>query len=575
MFKVGRGKKEITYFKKGLGMLGFGMAHHRMMDIKTPLFARALTITNSEQGKKWCLVNCELAFITFSLQQEVLTLLSEQYPQWGYTEENLLLTAQHTHSGPAGFSYYHFYNITSDGFHPDVLDFLSRGIVGAIEAAENNTIEADLYFGKEEFGQEDEVAFNRSPLAYNQNPDISEKITRETTWKGTNRWMKLLGIRDKNGREVASANWFGTHTTSISNDQKSICGDNKGYAARILENAFDEDYVGIFAQGICGDVSPKFRYNPRHAFQRGPWEGKFPDDFKSAEYNGNLQSKKAKSIIEFSKYNTLNNNILYCFNWINFSSIRVSKKYTGSGQDESTSSAVMGNSFFIGSLQDGPGAPPFLGTIVDQLLKLLKKRDMKRARSTSADALIETIQYYAIQHPKLMMAETGKKRFMGLFNLNLMPIPAFIDQNVAQLKHFYKKTKSLTTPWTPQILPLQVVCCGSLAWIAFPFEITVIAGKRLENSCLELLKAQGIEEVILCPYANGYAGYITTPEEYNVQQYEGGHTVFGKWTLPAIQTAFDWMIRQHIIKENQNHPNWVVERPPYDKEHMEAFRAKS
>lgn len=556
-------------------MLGFGMAHHRMIDIKTPLFARALTIRNSDQGKKWCLVNCELAFITFSLQQEVLNLLNEKYPQWGYTEENLLLTAQHTHSGPAGFCYYHFYNITSDGFHPDVLDFLSRGIVGAIEAAESNTIDAELYFGKEEFGPEDEVAFNRSPLAYNQNPDISEKITRETTWKGTNRWMKLLGVRDKNGREVASANWFGTHTTSISNDQKAICGDNKGYAAQILENAFDKDYVGIFAQGICGDVSPKFRYNPRHAFQRGPWEGKFPDDFKSAEYNGNLQSLKAKSIIDLKDNKILNNNILCSINWINCSAIKVSARYTTSGRDESTSSAVMGNAFFIGSLQDGPGAPPLLGKIVDQLLRLIKNSDMKRAKNTSAAALAETKQYYAIQHPKLMMAETGKKRFLGLYNLNSLPIPAFIDQNIAQLKRFYQKTKLLSAPWTPQILPLQVICCGSVAWIAFPFEITVIAGKRLENSCLNLLKTKGIEEVILCPYANGYAGYITTPEEYAVQQYEGGHTVFGKWTLPALQTAFDWIIRQHILKENLNQPDWVVSKPVYDKGHLYAFRADS
>ena len=41
--------------------------------------------------------------------------------------------------------------------------------------------------------------------------------------------------------------------------------------------------------------------------------------------------------------------------------------------------------------------------------------------------------------------------------------------------------------------------------------------------------------VVLAGYSNGYAGYITTPEEYMLQQYEGGHTLHGRWSLPAYQ----------------------------------------
>jgi len=33
-----------------------------------------------------------------------------------YTNENVLISATHTHSGPAGFSYYPLYDITSLGF---------------------------------------------------------------------------------------------------------------------------------------------------------------------------------------------------------------------------------------------------------------------------------------------------------------------------------------------------------------------------------------------------------------------------------------------------------------------------
>ena len=33
-------------------------------------------------------------------------------------------------------------------------------------------------------------------------------------------------------------------------------------------------------------------------------------------------------------------------------------------------------------------------------------------------------------------------------------------------------------------------------------------------------------------------GYITTQEEYQKQNYEGGHTLYGQWTLAAFQTSF-------------------------------------
>ena len=36
-------------------------------------------------------------------------------------------------------------------------------------------------------------------------------------------------------------------------------------------------------------------------------------------------------------------------------------------------------------------------------------------------------------------------------------------------------------------------------------------------------------------YANAYGHYVTTPEEYDAQMYEGASTLFGRWQLPALQ----------------------------------------
>jgi len=46
--------------------------------------------------------------------------------------------------------------------------------------------------------------------------------------------------------------------------------------------------------------------------------------------------------------------------------------------------------------------------------------------------------------------------------------------------------------------------------------------------------ATDVEHVIVQGYANGYVHYLTTPEEYDEQDYEGGSTIFGRQQLPAM-----------------------------------------
>ena len=40
----------------------------------------------------------------------------------------------------------------------------------------------------------------------------------------------------------------------------------------------------------------------------------------------------------------------------------------------------------------------------------------------------------------------------------------------------------------------------------------------------------GVADALVVGLANNYTGYYTTPEEYDQQHYEGGHTVFGLWS---------------------------------------------
>ncbi len=75
----------------------------------------------------------------------------------------------------------------------------------------------------------------------------------------------------------------------------------------------------------------------------------------------------------------------------------------------------------------------------------------------------------------------------------------------------------------------QVIRVGSRLLVAAPGEPSVQMGRRLV-SAVETELPKGVEDVVIVGLANDYLGYLTTPEEYQAQHYEGGHTVFGLWT---------------------------------------------
>ncbi len=87
--------------------------------------------------------------------------------------------------------------------------------------------------------------------------------------------------------------------------------------------------------------------------------------------------------------------------------------------------------------------------------------------------------------------------------------------------------------WAQERLPVQLVRIGGLYLVCLPIEVTVTAGLRLRRAVAETMSTD-VEHVIVQGYANGYAHYLTTPEEYDAQEYEGGSTIFGRHQLSAF-----------------------------------------
>lgn len=77
---------------------------------------------------------------------------------------------------------------------------------------------------------------NRSPSAYLNNPPEE----RARYQYNVDKEMTLLKFVDSEWGPVGSFNWFAVHGTSMSRENKLISGDNKGVAARLMEDWYDD-----------------------------------------------------------------------------------------------------------------------------------------------------------------------------------------------------------------------------------------------------------------------------------------------------------------------------------------------
>jgi neutral ceramidase len=150
-------------------------------------------------------------------------------------------------------------------------------------------------------------------------------------------------------------------------------------------------------------------------------------------------------------------------------------------------------------------------------------RIAQRARSARAD-------------PKIVLLEVGparRQRLFGTMDPLALPIahPAIVHARRAR-----REGGGLDTlPWIPTVLPIAILQIGPLAIVGLPNEPTTMAGLRLRRAMEDALAPLGVSRVHVSGYANAYAGYLTTPEEYGAQRYEGAYTLFGAGSLSAFE----------------------------------------
>ncbi|MCS6790113.1 MAG: neutral/alkaline non-lysosomal ceramidase N-terminal domain-containing protein [Bacteroidia bacterium] len=505
MWSIGVAQAEITYFEPGIGLMGWGTPAHVAHAVESHLYARAFCFqVGVGQPHFW--IEADLCFIALAVWQEVFYRLRVSFPS--LEPAQLMLTANHTHAAPGGYSHYLFYHITTPGFHAGVFERIVSGIVEAALQAHQHLQPAQLYFAQKVFPPEVPIAFNRAIRAYLKNPTASTDRPE-------------LAV-DRTAYQITIApsghfiNWMGTHTTSIQADCLFISSDHKGYAAELSAH---EGKIGAFAQTTAGDVTPNFFSFPGVKVRRGPT----PNPIENRQLLGRYQWEMAQQLAA-QKEEPLPPVLRAWWRWVDFSAVEVEEPFTRGLGKGTTGEPAMGVAFLEGT-DEGPGLP-------SEWVKVI-----------AFVARIQGLRNQEVHGNKLLLIEGLSRKILGTTRWETLPLPFF--HRTARYLHWLARQngKYIPLPLFPSVLPIQLWQVGHIGILALPMEPTTMAGIILRERLVSLLAPIGIKLLIIQGYSNGYAGYLTTPWEYQYQRYEGAHTLFGRFTLAAVE-----QVTTHLLK---------------------------
>jgi neutral ceramidase len=522
-YEVGFGRADITAWEPDLCMLGWGMFYNRIEGVAEPLFSRAMVVQDGS-GSRFAYVCADLLLISQAVRFGVLEALGRDHADLALDEARVMLTATHTHSAPAGYSDYFWIDIGGPGHSRTVLAAVVQGIVASIVAADRARRPGRLRFVTGKVPADAGIAFNRSWFAYSQNEGVTP-VGFERRAEAVDATMKVLRFDPDDGAAGGMVSWFPLHGTCVHSENRRLHPDHKGLACHAF--AARTGAFGIFAQEACGDVSP----NPRMDERRGRRVGRFDDDLASAAWVASVEADHAHRLWASDDGIALDGPLEAAIQYVDFRAAPIDPRFAERpGAPATTRPAQIGISMALGTAE-GPG--PLLGTpwIAQAFNGLARAADALRALQGEA-------RRHDPQWPLLDLALGLDGRLLGVLPLR-SPLVLPVEPISRYVRDLAGQGALDGTPWVPQVVPIQVVRLGPLAIAALPFEPTTVAGRRLRQTLLTALAPEGVQAVVINPYANAYAGYLTTFEEYQIQHYEAGYTLFGPWELAAVRTALD------------------------------------
>lgn len=241
--------------------------------IHDSLYARAF-VARGENGVKAAILTVDICMF----YKETTDFMREYIEsKTGIEKSNIMILATHTHSGPK-----------SDLSAPNAREYLLKA-ADAVVLAHQNLAPSVLYVGR---NMEDRISHNRRLKAKDgtthmtwegMDPDLVEG-----SW-GTKDPEVITYTVNQDGKDIGSIVNFGCHVTTLTGRNWLYSADYPGYMIESIRKVKGEDYLPMFFNGLCGNVTQIDN------------EVGFLDTFQEAQRIGYLLGVSAMEAIQHQK----------------------------------------------------------------------------------------------------------------------------------------------------------------------------------------------------------------------------------------------------------------------------------
>jgi neutral ceramidase len=515
-FRAGAGVADLTPIP-GIPMAGYSIGGKIARGTWVRLRARALYLEDGD-GDALALVACDLDQIPNGLSDEVAKRLKGTAAKH-LGRAQIVLGASHTHHGPGSYFSSRMYNSMASprgGFDRELFDFLAARIARAIEEAHASRTPAILRTAPApgSAGAPNDrlpcVFRNRSRPAFERNPRLEVNALRSANplpapcparcpdplaCQSVHTQIDYFTVVDAAAPShvIGVAVFLAAHATVLTMENELYSSDFFGVTSTLLETGSagclggsPQPVVAVF-NGAEGDVSPA-------------WEQGKRDRLDVLEIAGDVAARVCAILP--AAVDRPNADI--DFQWAE-----------------------------VQPLTNRPVDDPF-----DQR----GGWEQRTARAPMVGA------------PAIGGAEDGQTFLHEMGFVEGLRGPVRDDQGAkqpAEIRILGSRTSiaglaALLEP-PPKAAPIGVYRLGNLALATLPGEFTTLLGERIRGHVAKNLTPKIMpppDRIVLLGLAGGHVSYMTTPEEYEAQHYEGAQNLYGAAVGPLVAAELGNLAQQ-------------------------------
>jgi neutral ceramidase len=207
--------------------------------VHDPLHAKVLYLRDNDSAL--AIITCDLRSVTLELKQ----LIIQKAGIVGLTEDNVMLCASHTHSGPSIFRE-KFWQLQFGVFDPAILEPMSSAVADALKKAVASAVPARVGFASEKV----EGFTENRRWEYD-----TDARTKAGETPAMSPMLSVLRVDNADKKPLAIFVHYATHPTILPASNMLLSADWPGVMQARIEEGFP-GAVAMYANGAEGDQAP-------------------------------------------------------------------------------------------------------------------------------------------------------------------------------------------------------------------------------------------------------------------------------------------------------------------------------